>query len=497
MQPNNPYGPQGDQQPYAPYPQGPGGGPQSYDPYRQPQQGYTQPQQPINPGNFGYGVAPTPYGNGPQFGPPQPPPPQPEVPFFLDPNGPYGPLHPMEQAPPPRSKKPLFVIAGIMVLLVGIFTLVALMSKQGTMTADEVFNNALQHALSTGSYTEKTTIGQNNQTIQYDLASVSEPRINSSVKLGADKLTFTGYGDLKNTYVSFSETDGTNVANSQQGKWIQIRKGGTLPDTDKTLEKIAPLADPQSLLLSAFIRGSFSDTDRQSMLSLIQEKRVYSYDAGAANTSVIGGQAVYVYEVRINTDALSELDQKAANLFGISDKAVEASEKAGKPSTATFYISIEGQQLVKMTYKNGNSSVTSEYSNFEDTKLTTEPVADLQWSDVQIASAQTKDGLRKLQVGSIGVQLESFYAKNKYYPSLANLNDPAWVKANFAGFSADRLKDPAATDATIAALPVKGQFSYQVGLDKSLAPCTVVTTCKYFKLSAVLDDGTVFSRESI
>ena len=56
--------------------------------------------------------------------------------------------------------------------------------------------------------------------------------------------------------------------------------------------------------------------------------------------------------------------------------------------------------------------------------------------------ARSRNDARTADIRKLQVYLETFYSQNTFYPSRADLNSPAWEKANLKGFSVSDLADP-------------------------------------------------------
>ena len=89
---------------------------------------------------------------------------------------------------------------------------------------------------------------------------------------------------------------------------------------------------------------------------------------------------------------------------------------------------------------------------------------------------------RTTDIKALSSQLEAYYTQNtnSSYPTLANMNDPAWRSTNVKGLEAEAIKDPRDTSATpvLVATPTDNRYSYAVlpaGCDNSATPCTSFT----------------------
>jgi hypothetical protein len=121
---------------------------------------------------------------------------------------------------------------------------------------------------------------------------------------------------------------------------------------------------------------------------------------------------------------------------------------------------------------------------------------DLGFGDItsEIGGSQTKakDAERKTDLNALASQLEVYYTDTGNYPTLANLNDSAWVKTNMKGMDTEALKDPDGSQAKLAGSPAFKAYSYQV----KPANCTGAN-CTAYTLTATLDDGSTYTKQSL
>jgi type II secretory pathway pseudopilin PulG len=100
-----------------------------------------------------------------------------------------------------------------------------------------------------------------------------------------------------------------------------------------------------------------------------------------------------------------------------------------------------------------------------------------------------KDTKRRTDINALQSQLEVYYTDNGVYPTLANLNDAAWRKANLPGFDDSILKDPAGTQAKLVAVPQAKFYAYSPkGCDSA--------GCSSYTVTATLDGGTALKKDS-
>ena len=106
--------------------------------------------------------------------------------------------------------------------------------------------------------------------------------------------------------------------------------------------------------------------------------------------------------------------------------------------------------------------------------------------------ARADDAERQTDIKAIYGQLEAYYAENGYYPTLQNLNDDNWVKANFPQFNLAGLQDPAGNSNDLVAVPAKNVYSYAV----SPAGCQN-ESCTGYTLVAVQSSGEQYAKTAL
>jgi prepilin-type N-terminal cleavage/methylation domain-containing protein len=122
---------------------------------------------------------------------------------------------------------------------------------------------------------------------------------------------------------------------------------------------------------------------------------------------------------------------------------------------------------------------------------------------------KARDTERKTDIKALHGQLEAYQAQNGKYPTLANVQDRAWVQANMKGLDLAAMQDPkwSSTDscknsATPVEAVVAGSASSHCYVyaptDGSGAACdNTATDCVKYTLTAALEDNTTFSQNSL
>jgi type IV pilus assembly protein PilA len=114
------------------------------------------------------------------------------------------------------------------------------------------------------------------------------------------------------------------------------------------------------------------------------------------------------------------------------------------------------------------------------------------FSGIQQKARNTK---RQTDINAIDSTIEAFYASsgNGYYPTLANMNDPTFRSTNLKGFDPSALQDPKGSSQTMAAASTATTYGYVA----TPANCDNTTTqCTAFVLTATLEGGTTYSKQS-
>jgi hypothetical protein len=543
MPPNNPFNPNNPGQPPNPYNQGmPGmpGAPQGTQGFNQPPPGMSGPTgmpampstptgQPgfLNAGNYPpvnpYGASQPPQPGFPQTGlapytPPNrqfdqfnrpAPPPRPSVPFFLDPHGPYAHIG----APKPhkrKRKKGTKVILFCVVSMVVIGGIIVAMQGGGS-DPDVLFQTAIENSLATHSYSQKDVAGQDNILLKQDVNDITAPRQSGTADLVSLSTKLEGYSSLKNSYIRYTQLPNTGIASTSTlaNKWEQIRKDGALPAAYTQTASLEDLYEARTSVMGSYIIGNFAEADQQALVSMIQSKAVYSYDPGSTTSEDIDGQPVMRYDVKINADALKALNQKVGALMGLSPTDVDITIKQIDPdslakASVKMYVNVGSQRLVKVAITQGDQTSTVTYDAFNSSVVSNEPTADFQYAEFQTLltghastslTGKAQDTERKADINSLASDIEAYYTSSGFYPSLANVNDAAWVAANLKNTKDNVLTDPNGTTKQLAAAPKANQYAYQAYKDSSLAPCDS-DICRYFKVTATLSDGTVYTKTS-
>ncbi|HEX7963321.1 MAG TPA: prepilin-type N-terminal cleavage/methylation domain-containing protein [Candidatus Saccharimonadales bacterium] len=128
----------------------------------------------------------------------------------------------------------------------------------------------------------------------------------------------------------------------------------------------------------------------------------------------------------------------------------------------------------------------------------------LAYSGVQAKNNNTE---RQKEVDLIKRQLEAYSAEAQVYPTLAQLNDPAWRAQHLKHVSDGDIQDPRWNNATaactankkavFAATPTADCYSYQVTASDGNACDNGAIACAHYTLTAELEGGGTYVKTSL
>ncbi|MGF7229476.1 MAG: type II secretion system protein [Candidatus Saccharibacteria bacterium] len=121
--------------------------------------------------------------------------------------------------------------------------------------------------------------------------------------------------------------------------------------------------------------------------------------------------------------------------------------------------------------------------------------------------AKNRNSTRQSRIDTLQAQLETYYAQYSKYPTLANVNNASWVKANLKDMATNTLSDPhwnknnknctANGAAILSSNPVENCFAYQVTASDG-SPCdNVKELCAQYTLTAKLEGGSKYVKGSL
>lgn len=104
------------------------------------------------------------------------------------------------------------------------------------------------------------------------------------------------------------------------------------------------------------------------------------------------------------------------------------------------------------------------------------------------------DSKRQTDINALDSHIEAYYAENGAYPTLAQLNDESWRATNMEGFDSTGLTPPNSAAKTLASAASASQYAY---VPSDCDDDATTYGCQSFAISALLSDGTAYSKTSL
>lgn len=115
------------------------------------------------------------------------------------------------------------------------------------------------------------------------------------------------------------------------------------------------------------------------------------------------------------------------------------------------------------------------------------------FSGIQQKARNTK---RQTDINAISSHVEAFYAANGYYPTLAHMNDATWRGTNTKGLDPAALKDPKGSAGTLVGTAAANSYAYAPTTDANGDCSGDETTCTKYTLTATLEGGGTYVKQS-
>src|SRR3989344_151464 len=119
------------------------------------------------------------------------------------------------------------------------------------------------------------------------------------------------------------------------------------------------------------------------------------------------------------------------------------------------------------------------------------------FTGIQQKARNTK---RQTDINTLHSQVEAYYAQKGRYPTLTNINTPAFITANMKGLDPATLCDPKAgtTTCTLADNPAANTYAYHVRAADGTTACDNTTTdCGNYVLTATLETSGTYVKNSL
>ncbi|MGH7193928.1 MAG: type II secretion system protein [Candidatus Saccharimonadales bacterium] len=113
----------------------------------------------------------------------------------------------------------------------------------------------------------------------------------------------------------------------------------------------------------------------------------------------------------------------------------------------------------------------------------------LVWAGYGGIQAKERNKERAKDIAAIQTQLEFFFQNNGYYPSLKDMNDPAWLNKNMKHLDKGNLVDPLNPRGSkeLISSPAAKSYAYAVRNSSGKSCEADDTTCSQYKLTATYE----------
>lgn len=289
-----------------------------------------------------------------------------------------------------KSKKLPIIVALIIIILAGLGGIgYWLMSQNSNPT--HVFDKALVNALSTKQVEQITSGSGGYQDLKFEVSNIRDPILSQTTKLNVFgiNVTFDGYGTTQNTFIKYDSVSNGGVTVTKApilNKWLQLKASGSL--ISGVDSGTAQSVDPYSEFFGQYIFGNFSATQRQELVNYAEANNIYQFNAKKVTKSTLSGQSVFVYPVKLDISKLTDYNKKVAAMVGLTSDETQTvlSGFSSGPTSATLYINIKTDELVKVTaVVSGTSEIL--YKNFNNLQLPAQPVQQMSYAEYQQQAA--------------------------------------------------------------------------------------------------------------
>jgi type II secretory pathway pseudopilin PulG len=104
---------------------------------------------------------------------------------------------------------------------------------------------------------------------------------------------------------------------------------------------------------------------------------------------------------------------------------------------------------------------------------------------------------RQTDIKELRDGLEGYFAVSNHYPTLAELNSSEWRTAHLKALEPGVFKDPAGTSDQLVSQPQADRYAYTVTSASGTTCGTVQDPCAQYTLTATLEGGGVYTKNSL
>lgn len=379
--------------------------------------------------------------------------------------------------------------------------------SQAQNTPQKIFADALSNSFRLTSLDVSIQKGTVSQQAVFDFSNQDQPVVSTTaeVQLAGEPFAMAGYGTPSDSFVSFTKTPAdlsSATADLIRNRWVALRSDGKLDVTaDRSLVAVA---DPSSVLVQPIVFGNFSAKDQREYVNYFKTNNVYSYKPEQVTKQQFNGTEALAYPVTLNISLLKLFNQSTALAEGFSTSdATRATNSldALKDADATLYVDPGSRQFVGLVATKDGVTTTYMYTAHNHASIDTQPETHLAWRQfsplayralAELAARESgtvRDAIRKQNLAALSDYLKTYAQQNGNYPSLQQMNDPAWLQLHMPDLNSELLRDPVGQSIALSNAPTVGAYAYQPLNYLSKGSCdNTISQCAHFKLVAVLSN---------
>ncbi|MDX1765969.1 MAG: hypothetical protein R3313_03385 [Candidatus Saccharimonadales bacterium] len=375
---------------------------------------------------------------------------------------------------------------------------------------EDTFNAMLENSLKTSTFTQQYSLAAEGNEVKLtadsdfsdianvknDVETVVKSTVFTTIEVDAsiraiDEDVFIKYNSVD---VEGADSPDQQFPEDALNKWVQTVDDGTALSSSDSFG-LESFSEGLGTVANAVMIGNFSDQQRNDILKYIEDNPVYEYDLMGVEEEELDGESVYKYQVTAKADGLKGMFELVRGFSGLEDIISEEDISSRNDTEFSAWVSKGTRRLLKVMIEQDGAELVVEYSNFNaplDISPPTDSLLPIEEFENILSNGSSeqsnnspsdaaKDAEIRTDINSLTVQLEIFYADNGYYPQSADgIN-----VTNMPGLDPDALVTP---DGVM--LGSEGGYQY------TSADCGV-SQCSTFTLTAILSDGTEYSKQSL
>jgi len=109
---------------------------------------------------------------------------------------------------------------------------------------------------------------------------------------------------------------------------------------------------------------------------------------------------------------------------------------------------------------------------------------------------KARDSQRQTDINALASHISAYYADKGYYPTITDMNDSTFRTANMKGLDPEALKDPRGSAQTLVGTTTANSYLYTTTGCTAANPSSDTNACDGFTLTATLENGTNYTKNS-